>query len=104
MPLQQQMPVVVEIADERRQAACVEHALLDFGHGGGGLGRVHGDSNELGAGLSELDALSRGRCGVSRLGHRHALDGDRRASADLNATDFDWNSAMYPHRDWHQLK
>ena len=55
---QQQMAVVVEVADERRRAAGIEHALLDLGHRRGRLGHVDRDADHLGAGFPQLDALS----------------------------------------------
>ena len=54
---EQDVAVVVEVADERRVAAGVEQALLDFGNGGGGFGNVDGDADEFGAGLGEFEAL-----------------------------------------------
>ena len=56
---QQQVAVVVEVADERRRAAGVEHALLDLGHGGRRFRHVDGDAHHLRAGLGQLDALPR---------------------------------------------
>ena len=58
---QQQMAVVVEVADERRRAAGVEHALLDFRDRGRRLGQVDGDPHHLRAGFRQLDALLRRR-------------------------------------------
>ncbi len=87
-PGQQQVTVVVEIADQRRRATGVEHALLDLGHSRRRLGDVDGDPHHLRAGFRELDALCRRRARVRRIGHRHRLDDDRRAAADLDAADF----------------
>ena len=84
---QQLMAVVVEIADEGRRAARIEHALLDVGHGGRCFGYVDGDADELRPGFGQLDALARGRRRVSGIGHRHRLHGDRRAAADLHVSD-----------------
>ena len=86
---QQQVAVVVEVADERRRAAGVEHALLDLRHGGGRFGRVDGDPDHLRARLGQLDALARRGLRVGRVGHRHALHDDRRAAADLDGADLD---------------
>ena len=93
---QQDVPVVVEVADERRRDTRVEHALLDRGHRGRRFGQVHRDAHELGARLRELDALPRGRVDVGRVGVRHRLDGDRRAAADLNRPDLHANGFMKP--------
>ena len=49
----------MEIADERRVAAGVEHPLLDLRHRGGGFGKVDRDPHHLGSGFGELDALLR---------------------------------------------
>ncbi len=54
---QEQVAVVVKVADERRRAPGVEHALLDLRHGGRRLGRVDRDADHLRPGLRQLDAL-----------------------------------------------
>ncbi len=79
--------VVVKIADERRVAAGVEDAALDFGNGSGGFGNVDGDADEFGAGLGKFEILFRsgGDVGGVRVGHR--LDDDGRAATDLNFPD-----------------
>ena len=89
IPRQQQMAVVVEVADERRRAAGVEHPLLDLGDRGRRFRQVDRDAHHLRSGLGQLDALLRRRRGVGRIGHRHRLDDDRRAAADLDAADAD---------------
>ena len=96
---QQQVAVVVEVADERRVDAGVEHAPLDLGHGGGRLREVDRDAHHLGAGFGERDAL-RGRAGgVGRVGAGHRLHDDRRAAADLHraraAADADADGTMH---------
>ena len=68
------MAVVVEVADERRGAAGVEHPLLDFGNRGGRLRQVHRDAHHLRSGFGQLDALLRRRRRIRRVGHRHRLD------------------------------
>ena len=72
----------MEIADERRVAAGVEHARFDFGHGRGGFRHVHGDAHHLRAGVGQLDALLRGGGDVGGVGIGHGLDDDGRAAAD----------------------
>ncbi len=98
---EQQVAVVVEIADERRRAARVEHALPDFGHRGRGFGQIHGDADHFRSGFRQLDALRRGGARISGVGHRHRLDDDRRAAADLDdraGADFDANCLVEPDR------
>ena len=93
---QQDMAVVVEVADERRGDARVEHALLDGGHRGRRLGQVDRDAHELRARLRELDALPRGRVDVGRVGVGHRLDGNGRAAADLDRPDLYADRFMKP--------
>ena len=94
---QEQVTVVVEVADQRRLAAGVQHPPLDLGDCSGGLGHVDGDSHELGPRFGELDALA-GRCfGIGRIRHRHRLDRNGRASADLQVSDAHADGAMQPH-------
>ena len=93
---QQDVAVVMEIADERRGDARIEHALLDRRHRRCRLRQIHRDAHELGAGLRELDALPRRRVDVGRVGVRHRLDGNRSAAADLNRPDLYADSLMKP--------
>ena len=86
----------MEIADERRRAAGVEHPLLDLGHRRRGFGQVDRDAHHLRSGLGQLDALLRGRARVGGVGHRHRLHDDRRAAADLDATDFHADGLVEP--------
>ncbi len=91
---EQQVPVVMEVADERRGHAGVEHALLDLGHGGRGFRQVDRDPHHLGPGLGELDALSCRALRIRRVGHGHRLHDDRRAAADLHGPDADPDCSM----------
>ena len=93
---QQQVPVVVEVADERRRAAGVEHPLLDLGHRGRGLGHVDRDAHHLRSGFPQLDDLPRRRRRVGGVGHRHRLDDDGRAAADLDAADLHADGLVEP--------
>ena len=93
---QEEVAVVVEIADERRRAAGIEHALLDLGDGGRRVGQVDRDAHHLGARFGKLDALLRGGCRIRRVRHRHRLHDDRRAAAHLNAADADADRLVKP--------
>ncbi len=44
--------------------------------------------------LGQLDALLRRRRRVRRIGHRHALDDDGRAAADLDGADADGHGTV----------
>ena len=50
-----------------------------------GFRQVDGDAHHLGSGFGQLDALRRRAARIGRIGHRHRLDDDRRAAADLDA-------------------
>ena len=78
--------------------AGVEHAPLDLGHRRGGFRHVDGDAHHLGAGLRQLDALLRGRRRIRRVGHRHRLDDDRGAAANLDRADADADSLVELYR------
>ena len=84
MSREQQVAVVVEVADQRGSAAGVEHPLLDFGDGGGRFRQVHRDAHHLRSRFGQLDALLRGRRRIGGVRHRHRLDDDGRAAADLD--------------------
>src|SRR6185437_15843977 len=58
--VEQYVPVVVEVADERDFNTGIGHAMGDFLDGGGGFRCVDGNAYELGSGSSESDDLRRG--------------------------------------------
>ncbi len=91
---QQNVAVVVKIADDGRVAARVQQPLLDFGHGGRRFRHVHGDADEFRSGLGEFEALLRGGGDVGGVGVGHRLDDHRRAAADLDLADFDADGLM----------
>ena len=89
MPRQQQVAVVMKVADERRQASGVAHAPLDFGNRRRGLGKVHCHAHELGPRFGQLDALPGGGLRIRGVRHGHRLDEDGSASADHEVPDLD---------------
>ena len=91
---QQQVAVVVKVADQRRRAAGVEHALLDLGHRGRRLGHVDGDPHHLRAGLPQLDALLRRALGIGRVGHGHRLHDHGGAAAHHDVADLHADGSM----------
>ena len=99
---EQQVPVVMKVADERRRAAGVEHPLLDLRHGRGGFRRVDGHADHLRTGLRQLDALPGGRSRIGRVGERHALNDHGRAAADLDAAHPHADRAVEPRGNSHQ--
>ena len=99
---EQEVAVVVEVADERCGAAGVEHPLLDLGDGGSRFRQVDRDAHEFGPGLGQLDALLRRGGRVGRVGHRHRLDHDGRAAANLHVADLDADGLVEPHRSRHR--
>ena len=86
-PRQQQVTVVMEIADQRCGAAGVEHALLDFRDRRRRFRPVDRHPHHLGSRFGQIDTLLRGRSGVGRIGQRHRLHDDRRAAANLDVAD-----------------
>src|SRR4029077_18224795 len=51
---EQDVTVVMKVANNRDLAASCEQALLDFGDRGGGLRNIHGDAHDFGAGFGQL--------------------------------------------------
>ena len=93
---EQQVAVVVEIADEWCRDPGVEHPALDFGNRCGRFRHVHSHPDHVRPGLGELDALLRGPRRIGGVRHGHRLDDDRRAAADLDGPDADANRFMKP--------
>jgi hypothetical protein len=84
---EEQVAVVVEVADDGDVAADVAEAPDDLGDGLRGLVGVDGDADELAAGAGEVLDLLGGAGGVGRIGVRHRLDDDRVIAADAYAAD-----------------
>jgi hypothetical protein len=68
---QQQMAVVMEVADDGDDHAGVDDPPRDVGNRRRGAFVVDGHANELRAGTRERHDLRRGACGVGRVGVRH---------------------------------
>ena len=84
---QEDVAVVVEVADERDVAACGQEAPLDFGNRPRGLVDVHGHAHEVRARLRELEGLRHGAVDVGRVRVRHGLDDDGRSAPDPDRPD-----------------
>ena len=83
------VPVEMEVADERDIQPLVFETPRDLGHGRGGARRVHRDADDFGARLEQCpDLIRRGRH-VRRIGVRHRLDDDRVGAAHADASDVD---------------
>src|SRR5262249_22530945 len=91
---QQDVPVVVEVADQRGLDAGVEHPPLDLRHGLRRFRDVDRDPDHLRTGAGELDALLCRPRRVGGVGVRHRLDDDRRPAADLDRPDADSDGEM----------
>src|SRR6202030_1565009 len=85
---QQDVAVIVKIADQRSIAPGIEHALFDLRHGGSRFGDVHGNAYQFGARARELEALLNGRGNIGGVGIGHRLNDDRRAAAHGHAPNF----------------
>ena len=75
--LQQQVAVVVEVADDGDVDAALGEAFDDVRNGFGGVVIVDGDADQLRAGCDQLGNLLDGRRGVGGVGIGHRLDDDR---------------------------
>ena len=86
---QQDVPVVMEIADDRRGASQIAQPGHNFRDRRGRFRHVHRDAHKFRARVGQLFALRDGAGNVRcvRVGHR--LDDDRRAAANLVLADFD---------------
>ena len=86
---QQDVAVVVKIANDGRVAAQIAQPGYDFRDGRGRFRHVHGNAHQLRPGVGEFLALRHGPGDVGgvRVGHR--LHDDRRAAAHLNVADLD---------------
>jgi hypothetical protein len=82
---EQDVAVVVEVANDRYFAAGGEQAFLDLGDGGGGFEIVDGPANDFRAAFGELDRLLEGGFDVSGIGVGHRLhdDGSTATHADV---------------------
>ncbi len=86
---QEQVAVVVEVADQGHVVAAQPEPLADPRHRERGLVGVDRDAHDLGAGVGELDDLLGGGGDVGGVGVGHRLDDDRRAAADHDLADPD---------------
>ena len=84
---QQQVAVVMEVADQRNAHAQPIELLADDGHRLRRLVVVDGDAHQLAAGVRQLRDLDGGGIGVGGVGVRHRLDDDRMSGADEDAAD-----------------
>jgi hypothetical protein len=73
---QQQVAVVVEVADQRDIDFHPVELFADGRHGGGRFRRVDGDAHDLGAGARQFLDLDRGADHVGGIGVRHRLHDD----------------------------
>jgi hypothetical protein len=88
---QQNVPVVMKITDDRRDAPGIAQPRYDFGYRGGRFRHVHRDPHQLRAGVGQLLALRHGSGDVRRIRVGHRLHDHRRAAAHLNVADLDAN-------------
>ncbi len=89
---QQQMSVVVEVADDGRVPALLRDALDDVRQRLCRFIVVHSDAHHLRAGARKCRDLLNGAFDVCGVGVRHRLNDDRRIGADADAPDLDGNS------------
>ena len=86
---QKEMPVVVEVADDRHVDAQAADLADHLGDRRRGLVGVDRDPHELAAGVRQPGNLDGGPVGIGRVGVGHRLDDDRVGAADEDAADVD---------------
>ncbi len=99
--LEQDVAVVVEVADDGHADAELVERVDDLRHGGGGLLGVHGDAHQFGAGARQRHHLVDGGRHVGRIGVGHRLHDDRMIAADLDTSDvhhYRLAAGFYSHR------
>src|SRR5438105_15645795 len=84
---EQQVPVVVKVADDRHVAALIGGAANDFRERCCGLVIVDGDANELRAGVRQGGDLVGGRRRIRSIRVRHRLNDDGICATDRDVPD-----------------
>ena len=87
--LEQDVAVVVEVADDGHAQAALFQSFDDRWNGGCGALVVHRDAHDLRAGKSEGRNLLDGGLCVRRVGVGHRLHDDRDLPAHANVSNFD---------------
>ena len=101
-PFQQQVPVVVEVAHDRRGATEVAQRADDPRHRLGRLVVVDRDADQFGARPRQRQRLVDRRRRVRRVGVGHRLHRDRTLSADPDAADVAGRGRVSANgREWH---
>ena len=85
--LEQEVSVVVEVADDGHANAEAVEAVNDGSDGGSGSVVVHGDADEFGAGASKGRDLADGAFNVGRVGVGHGLHHNWCIAAHADASD-----------------
>ena len=84
---QEDVAVVMEIADERGRASREQEPALQGRHGLRRFRQVHRHAKQLGSGLPQFQALLQGRVDIRRVGVAHRLHDDGRAASDADSAD-----------------
>ncbi len=97
---EQEVAVVVEVADDGRLPAFGADAFDDVGNGLGGVIVVDGDADHLRAGAGERGDLLDGGFDVRSIGVGHRLNDDGSVRADANLADVDGDGVPAVN-NWH---
>ncbi len=95
---QQNMTVVMEVANERYRAPSVDQSALNGRYRGGCLRQIHRHAQHLGSGPPQIETLARRRLDVGRVGVVHRLHDNRCAAADLHVSDANSDGAVALYR------
>jgi uncharacterized membrane protein len=93
---QQDVPVVVEVSDNRDPDPAVLETCRDLADGAGRFRRIDGHSDELGARAGQGFDLRHGGGDIRRVGVGHRLDSHGLASADADSTHVDLERSVPP--------
>ena len=88
---QQDVPVVVKIANDRRDAARITQPSDNFRYRRRRFRHVHRDAHQFRSGVGQFLALRHGPGDVGGIRVGHRLHDHRRAAAHLNMADLDAN-------------
>ncbi len=98
---EQDVPVVMKIANDRRNTSGIAQPRNNFRHRRGRFRHVHRNAHQLRPGFGQFLTLRHGPGDISRIGVGHRLNNNRCAAAHLNVANLDAN--RLPPRDGEYL-
>ncbi len=84
---EQNVAVVMKVADDRNIATSCEKTILDFGDSGSGFRNVDGPAHDFRASFGKFQSLLQSAFNIGGVRVGHGLDDDRSAAADADVSD-----------------